>query len=99
MSCHFLFQGIFPTQDLPNAGIKPRSPPLQADSLEAAIRKLIGFSPREFYGRAEGLQLCKTYGLQSVPLGTSLVAQMVKNLPAMQETWATNSHGESDVAE
>ena len=31
--CHALLQGIFTTQELPNPGLEPRSPALQADSL------------------------------------------------------------------
>ena len=33
MGCHFLLQGIFPTQ-----GIKPRPPALQADCLPTELR-------------------------------------------------------------
>ena len=46
-----------PPGDLPNPGIEPGSPTLQADSLPAE------------------------------PQGTSLVAQMVKHLSTLRETW------------
>ena len=57
--------------DLPNPGIKPRSPAWQADSL-----------PLSHLGRSFCLYL-----LPLLAFSTSLVAQSVKNLPAMQETW------------
>ena len=49
--------------DLPNAGIEPKSPTLQVDSL-----------PAELPGKPQYYTL------------PSLIAQLAKNLPAMQET-------------
>ena len=53
--------------DLPNPGIEPGSPALQADSLPTELKG----SPPPHHPHA---------------YSTPLVAQMVKNLPAMQET-------------
>ena len=62
--------------DLPNPGIDPRSPALQADTLPSEPPgKHIYIKPRPYWA--------------------SLVAQMVKNLPTMQETLA-RSLGQED---
>ena len=45
-------------------------------------------------GKAKGLKI----HFQPPPLGTSLVAQAVKNLPAIQETWVP-SLGQEDLLE
>ena len=65
--------------DLPNPGIEPRSPALQADALpsEPPIKKRVG--------RGNVERICRR----------SLVAQMVKHLPAMQET-PVQSLGQED---
>ena len=57
--------------DLPNPGIEPRSPALQADSL-----------PSEPPGKCP---LISEMQLE-ITVKSSLVAQLVKNLPAVQET-------------
>ena len=65
--------------DLSNPGIEPRSPAFQADSLPAELHcgflKLAAISHGALY----------THGLTI--LRASLVAQLVKSLPAMLETW------------
>ena len=68
--------------DLPDTGIEPRSPALQADSslsqrpgkpnVKLRIVLIRG-------SRSQGVGLIRGKG--------SLVSQMVKNLPAMRETW------------
>ena len=52
--------------NLPDLGIEPRSPALQADSLPTELSAGNG---------------------RLTQSGVSLVAQLVKNPPAMQETW------------
>ena len=61
--------------DLPNPGIEPRSPSLQADAL--------------------------TFGSpgKSKEIRASQVAQMVKNLPAMQEIWVRSLGWEDPLEE
>ena len=63
--------------DLPDKGTEPGSPALQADSL-----------PTEPLGKPlGGVETHLTTSIfWSPPLGAFLVAQTVKNLPAMQET-------------
>ena len=85
--------------DLPNPGIKPQSPALQADSLPAEPQekpKNIGvgtlsllqgiFSTRESNC---GFQHCRQilYQLSYQDGSWWLVAQLVKNPPAMRDTW------------
>ena len=41
MGCHFLLQGIPAPRDLPDPGIEPGSPALQADSLLSWVKHLI----------------------------------------------------------
>ena len=66
-----------PPGDLPNPGIEPRSPTLQADSLPLVPPGKPGTS----------LHLTKSLHLpSSLEIGASLVAQQVKNLRAMLET-------------
>ena len=63
--------------DLLNPGIKPRSPTLQADSLPLVPPGNPGTSSH----------LAKILHLpSSLEIGASLIAQLVKNPPAMQET-------------
>ena len=68
--------------DLPNPGIKPRSPAFQADSLPTELKEKI---------------------IKKLALGiwinwASLMAQTVKNPPAMWETWI-QSLGREDPLE
>ena len=91
-----------PPRDLPNPGTEPRSPTLQVDSLPsepAGKPKNTGvdnlsclqgiFLTQELNRRflhcrcQEWLPLMNAFQC----FGASLVAQLVKNLPAMQETW------------
>ena len=85
--------------DHPNPGIEPESPALQTDSL---LTELWGKPTHSFPGSSAGKEsTCnaedpslipgsgRSYG-EGYPLQyscTSLVAQLVKNPPAMQETW------------
>ena len=62
--------------DLPNPGIEPRSPALQADSLPAELGGKLGSYISTVF--------CPTNLLYQ---WASLLTQLVKNLPAMQETW------------
>ena len=113
-------------RDLPNPGIEPTSPTLQADSLlselpgkpnqfaRAAIAKshkldglcnknelshssrgckseikvLAGLAPSDVFhvSPLASAGLLAIFGIPQ-PVWTSLVAQLVKNPPAMQETW------------
>ena len=66
-----------PPRDLPNPGIEPRSPTLQADSLPLVPPG----KPDTSLHLAEILHLPS-----SLESGASLVAQLVKNKPAVQET-------------
>ena len=65
-----------PPGDLPDPGIKPGSPALQADSLPLSHQ---GSSPKE----VETLKFLHDLAIKRA----SLVAQLVKNPPAMRETW------------
>ena len=87
--------------DLPDPGIEPRSPALQADSspFEPPGKPLLDincscFARVNFSGRAPGEGI--GYPLQYS--WASLVAHMVKNPPAMQETWV-RSLGWEDALE
>ena len=72
---------LFPSPgDLPNLGVEPRSPVLQADSLPAEPQDPAS-SPGS--GRSAGEEI--DYPLQYS--WASLVAQLVNNLPAVRETW------------
>ena len=83
-----------PPGDLPDQGIELRSPALQADSIPAEPPE----KPRHFRDTLEMAILAETkdylfcfpfFFLKEQLLlcwRTSLVAQMAKNLPAMQET-------------
>ena len=83
--------------DLPNPGIEPRSPALQADSLPAeppgkAKNTGVGNLPilQRIFPTQEsnwGLWHCRWILYQLSHQGASLIAQLVKNLPVMQETW------------
>ena len=68
--------------DLPNTGIKPRPPALQADSLPAEPQG----KPITIYQlQMKSLSRVQLFvGLQ--PAWASLVAQIVKNLPAVEKT-------------
>ena len=89
VGCHFLLQGIFPTQGS-NLGL----PELQMDSLlsngfpgssvgEESISNAgdSGSIPGLARSTGEGIGYPLQYSW------ASLVAHLVKNLPAMQETW------------
>ena len=76
----------FPSpRDLPNPGMEPRSPTLQADSLPAKPKRTV-------------MPKVKVLVTQLCPTSASLVAQSVKNLPAVQETWVP-SLGREDPLE
>ena len=63
--------------DIPDPGIEPRSPALQADSL-----------PSEPRGKHMCLYVCICVCIYIyVCVWTSLIVQLIKNLPAMQEIW------------
>ena len=71
--------------DLPNPGIQPRSPTLQADSLSAEPQ---GKPPLDSYSFLILLLVVTIIYLLSVSYQrASLVAQLIKNLPLMWETW------------
>ena len=63
--------------DLPNPGIEPRSPALQADTLTSEPPGLPIFT----WARTNCSHFTRA----------SLLAQLVKNLLAMQETWVLSS--------
>ena len=65
--------------DLPNPGIEPRSLALQADSLPAE-------PPGKPKNTGMGADDARGWQCPFV-FWASLVAQLVKNLPAMWETW------------
>ena len=90
--------------DLPHWGISPpRSPALQADSLPSE-------SPRHTDDSWQGwgwLSKCTVLSIQAMQMKlwfkiivfeSSLVAQMVKSLPAMRDTWI-QSLGQEDFLE
>ena len=88
-SVHGIFQAtvlewgaISFSRDLPDSGIEPRSAALQADAFTLyATREAPGSMPGLGRSTGEGIGYPLQYSW------TSLVAQLVKNLPAMQETW------------
>ena len=70
--------------DLPDPGTEPESPALQADSLLSespgkSLNTLDEFKIYEFIMMLKKQNRC-------IKSPASLVAQMIKNLPAMQET-------------
>ena len=98
--------------DLPNPGVESRSPTLQADSLSSeplgkifrAKQGFLGSSAckesacnagdpgsREYSGEGIGYPLQYSWA--------SLVAQLVKNLPAMWETWIPSLGWEDPLEE
>ena len=75
---HFLLQGIFPTQQS-----NPRFLHWQVDSLPTAPAG----KPIQWYSWAFTFILQKLFETLQWSRQASLVGRMVKNLPAMQETW------------
>ena len=87
----------FPSGDLPDPGIEPGSPALQADAL-----------PSEVPGKPLPVYVCESWTIKKTEhqridvqfssVRTSLVAQRLKHLPAMWETWV-RSLGREDPLE
>ena len=75
MGCHFLLQGIFPTQ-----GLNPCFPGSSAGKESVCNAGDPRWIPGSGRSPAEGLGYPLQYSW------ASLVAQLVKNVPAMQET-------------
>ena len=67
-------------EDLSNPGIEPRTPALQVDSLPAEPQE----KPLNCYRSYQKHDLKQS--MQTEALRPSLIAQLVKNPPAMQET-------------
>ena len=78
--------------DLLEPGIEPGSPALQADSLPKLPHSSVGKEPACNAGDpssipGSGRSAGKGLGYPLQYSWASLVAQLVKNLPAMHETW------------
>ena len=87
-----------PPGDLANPGIEPRSPTLQEDSLPSEPPGKPNFWVYENHQRLEAC-LSSFIFVNLCYIGlASLVAQRVKHLPAMQETWVP-SLGQEDPLE
>ena len=69
---------------LPDPGIEPRSPTLQADALPSEPP---GNPKIEYPYKVLLTRLALDWCLGTWIWGVSLVAQMIKNLLAMQKTW------------
>ena len=98
MGCHFLLHEIFPTQgrneNLLSPALAGRALYTSAtrEALDNLVRNLMENMPKD--RRKISKKKCEKFWLITpvlreclLPDGSSLVAQMVKNLPAVQETW------------
>ena len=61
--------------------------PVAPKSLSRSLATLLNCGLRSFFLPSETQQTQKNFALSHLSVGASLLAQMVKNLPAMREIW------------